>query len=890
MAEAPVRVLLVEDDRVDRIAFERLARSESLGYELSVAASVNESLALLGRGNFDVVVTDFNLGDGTAVDVLAAAQGIPVIVTTGGGDEELAVHTMKSGACDYLAKDADRNYLKLLPAAINRAIRHHATEHRARMLSHALTVTGDAVLIVDDGNRVLFVNAAFTRTYAYSDEEILGAGAEVIGNVTAEGECWHVRKDGSRFPVLVSRSDLPEQNGVKAAVVIARDITPQKEIEHELRKARDAAEGAARAKSDFLASMSHEIRTPMNAVIGLTSVLMETPLSTEQRDFVQTIRTSGEALLSVINDILDFSKIEAGRIELEKVVFDLHDMVEQAAELLAGAADTKGVELNVHIAREVPRKVTGDPSRLRQILLNLISNAVKFTQRGDVLVEVQLEEIHGSDCVIRFAVKDTGIGIPEDLQAKLFQSFTQVDTSTTRRFGGTGLGLAISKKLVRILGGNIGVLSQAGEGSTFWFQTPLSLPPDKAELEPWTTNTLEHRRVLIVEDNTRAQAALRSLLERHGATVTCTASFVQAAAYLSEAHSRATSFHAILADYDGADSGFINQTHADERFCKVPIIAVCSISQRRRVSLTNGDAIHGIAVRPVRSGHLLDLLTGVVGEHGRLGSASTIQPTRKILGRSGPARVLVAEDNVINQKVARLMLDQLECETHIVATGREAVAALRTAAYDLVFMDCEMPEMDGFEATRQIRALGLPRVPVIALTANVLSGEREKCLAAGMDDYLSKPVDKDQLALKLWQWLSPEDSSGLAADVAGQALPSGTVAECMAQFRNIGFKDSDIRQVLQLFITTTPSLLDQLGTSLEAVDASGSVHFAHKVRGGLSSLGLHGPAEALSRVEDMCRRGEIAQAREAYASVRIICDQAFTDARSLLENELTIQC
>lgn len=551
-----------------------------------------------------------------------------------------------------------------------------------------------------------------------------------------------------------------------------------------LRHARDTATAASHAKSQFLANMSHEIRTPMNGVLGMTELLLDTGLTDTQRQFTQNVLNSCEALLHIINDILDFSKIEAGKMELDAVVFDVRHLAEEVAELLSGRAHAKGIELMLRVADDVPAAVRGDPGRVRQILLNLIGNAVKFTEAGEVEVSLARAPAgalaaSADTCELQFSVRDTGIGMDTHVVARLFNAFSQADGSTTRRFGGTGLGLVISRQLVEMMGGEIDVESQPGVGSTFRFT--VALQRCKAtEALPLSASDLSGLKVLIVEDNPVNSTIVERYVSACGMVSTVADCGERALALLDQAAAEGSGYDVALIDMKmpGMDALELAQAIRAGGFAKLPrMIMLTSLSIRDMAALARDAGFAACLNKPVRRGELYQHIAKAMGR----APADAGQGASAAPSPAAAARVLVVEDNRINQEIAVAMLRKLGCEADVAGDGRAGVEAAFSRSYDAVLMDCHMPEMDGFAASTAIRtreaelnvelhAAGLParRMTIIAVTANAMTGDRELCLAAGMDDYLSKPFKKDQLSAMLARWCrraasAPDDHAPVAA-------------------------------------------------------------------------------------------------------------------------------
>ena len=785
--------------------------------------------------------------------------------------------------------------VKLVPAALalpapgemkeaNRILSERTREldaSRTRLQSVLAAATENAIIGCNQEGIITVFNSGAERMLGYTADEVVGKanpsifhvesemvqrgrelseelgrpvqGFEVFNAKARDGQpeerLWtYVRKDGSRLTVQLTVSFARDANGqVVGSVGIAKDYTAIKQHNDQLQEAKERAEQADRAKSDFLATMSHEIRTPMNGVIGMTGLLLDTRLDAEQRNLTETIRFSGESLLHLINDILDFSKIEAGQMLLEDLDFDLRGLVEDILEMMAVQAHAKGIELVSGVAPEIPGKLRGDPGRVRQILMNLIGNAIKFTNEGEVAVRVTVEAEAEKSLHVRFEIKDTGMGIPLETQARLFQPFVQADSSTSRKFGGTGLGLAICKRLAESMGGSIGVESTPGHGSTFWVALRLSRSAANGA-EPQVAPEFIDTRVLLVVDNLTRRQFLNQKISSWRMLAQNADSGEEAIAMLRQAAAEGTPYLLAIVDLQKPEMDgltFAQMLKDDPILGTTRLILLTPFGSPVPRDQLKDLGVAACCVKPVRQSILFDCLSEVLtrsdshaqaGQHEPLIRAEESEPSRR-------ERVLLAEDNAVNQQVALGNLRKLGFVADVAANGFEVLEAILRKSYDIILMDCQMPELDGYQVTREIRQReGTGRhAYIIAMTANAMVGDREKCLAAGMDDYVSKPLNHAELR---------------AAMQRGAAQPVTPLSE--DPLRPLATDDeNEVVKWIEIFAATAPgSIVDMKRAHGESRSADLSLA-AHSLKGSCSNFGASALAELCAQIEHAADDGNL---------------------------------
>ncbi|MFN8095670.1 MAG: response regulator [Vicinamibacteria bacterium] len=867
-----------------RFTYVNPAVQDVLGYEPS---------DLLGRRFLDFVRPDYReqarryYEDQRQQGIPNTYCEFPMITQSGqelwvGQRVQLVMHGDRFAGLQGLARD-------ITP----RNLAQEAVEREREQLRQIVTHAPVAMAMLDLERRHVAHSSRWLRYLGHAGPSVVGRTVDEVwpgmperyrtvldralaGEVVSEPEDALEREDGSRVYLRWTVHPWRDASGAVAGVVLVAQSIDL------LVRARQAALEASRLKSEFVANMSHEIRTPMNGVIGMTRLLLDTGLTPEQREYAEIIDSSGRALLEIINDILDFSKIEAGRLELDVADFDLRRAVREVLGSFAEAAQAKGLELLCLIRHDVPSALRGDPGRLRQVLTNLVGNAVKFTETGEVVLRVTPAEASDDLVRVRFEVRDTGVGIDPELKSRLFQSFVQGDGSVTRRHGGTGLGLAISRRLVGLMGGEIDVESRPGQGSTFFF-TARFRRQAPAAVDRAPAGRLAGRRVLVVDDNATNRQILKQQLGYWGMRVSAVDSGPMALSALQQAGPLGASFDLAILDMKMPEMDGLTLARAIKEKPELDdlrLVLLTSFGQRGHGAEASRIGIAGYLTKPVDEGDLYDCLAEVLGgprDHAKhLVTRHSLREARE----DHVAHLLVAEDNEVNQKVAVRILEKLGFSVEVAENGREAVEACERSRYDAVLMDVQMPEMDGFEATRRIREAegGARRTPIVAMTANAMKGDREKCLAAGMDDYVSKPITPKDVEAVLTRWVRAARPPAATPAPAPPPGPSAhdTLDEAIVQsLMSVDDDGTLLDEVVATFVRIAPVRIGALRKAARGHDPVALERAAHSFYGSCGNLGCRRMADLCARLELLGRSGStegaaeaVREIEEAYAAVK----------------------
>ena len=804
---------------------------------------------------------------------LSHALSISSLGTTG-----LVVVTFMVLGLTLLTSLADRRFSA-------QALELEFSERKSRQV---LETALDAFIGMDSKGTVVDWNAQAVATFGWSRDEALGQSLcqmiipkryraahetglhHFLG--TGEGPALNKRteitalhRDGHEFPVELTNSVL-QLGGMHLFTAFVRDITERKQSEQALRDAKVAAESASETKSIFLATMSHEIRTPMNGIMGMTELVLDTELDTEQRNYLNLAKLSADSLLSLINDILDYSKIEAGKLEIDVIEFNLGTCLGETMKTLSLRAHQKGLELAFEIAPDVPDAIIGDPGRLRQIIVNLIGNSIKFTEQGEVVLRVKTTSRSKDSIQLHFTVADSGIGIPADKQKAIFEAFKQADGSMTRKYGGTGLGLTISSRLVELMGGRIWVESERDKGSCFHFTAQFLLQKLPARtIVPRDPETLRDMRVLVVDDNATNRQILLKMLENWHMNATGAESGAAAIAVLKEGKDAGRIFPLILLDAQMPEMDGFALAEAIKRnpdWRAATVIMLSSAGQRGDAVRCRAQGIAGYLTKPVQQVELLDAILAALGTRAKNNDAPALVTRHSLREARNRMQILLVEDNAVNQLFALRLLEKIGHSVTVASDGRKALNALEKQSFDLVLMDIQMPEMNGWQATRAIREKEMTtgqHIPIIAMTAHTMKGDEEKCIAAGMDFYLTKPIRTEELLAVLQGIENRKDGANSAQELHSKEPVTNAIDLTATLERLEGDRDL-LGELAQLFRTECPKMVDEIRRAITAHDAENLAQQAHTLKGSAANLGAMAVSRTAMELEKIARSGDMEHA------------------------------
>lgn len=774
---------------------------------------------------------------------------------------------------------AERNLLRVLMDNVPDYIYFKDRDSRIIRVNEATAKAfgfDDPAKVVGKGDWDFFTEEHAQEAYA-DEQEIIRTGHAILAK--EERETW---PDGRVTWSSTTKMPLRDSNGnIVGTFGVSRNITERRQFGEELRKAKEAAESASRAKSEFLANMSHEIRTPMNGIMGMTELALDTPLSSEQREYLTMVKSSADSLLTLINDILDFSKIEAGRLSLDLAEFDLQDLLSNTLRQLSVRGSQKGLEVAWRCGPGVPERMVGDAGRVRQVLVNLVGNAIKFTEQGEVVVSVGLESSQAENLVLHFKIRDTGIGIPPEKRQGIFDAFTQVDSSTTRKYGGTGLGLAIASHLVELMGGKIWLESELGKGSTFHFTARLGQARAETKEQPAReVISLKGLPVLVVDDNMTNRKILDSMLKHWLMTPELASSGSEGLAALEHATTAGAPFPLVILDAQMPEmDGFslAERIRQDPRLAGATIMMLTSAGQRGDVARCRELGIAVYLVKPIRQSELLEAILAAMGRTPVAREQETVIHRHTLRENRQRLEILLVEDNAVNQQLVTRLLEKRGHRVTVASDGREALARLRNSRFDLALMDVQMPVMDGFKATAAIRQRERTtgsHLPIIAMTAHAMEGDRDRCLAAGMDAYISKPVRGDEL-------ITLVEETGHPKQVERGAPIERTAAEVFDRseaVRRLQGDETLLTELAELFLKEFPSQLADIRDAMAMGDFAGVERAAHSIKGSIGNFGAHRAFQAALNLEKAGHQGK----SEDFCRLLIVLEEETEELKSKL--------